>query len=416
MTSPMATLTPEQQRVQGAVQALWHPDTARDPHPAYEAIRSLDPLGVVSPAGWGAAFATSHALNSAVLRSPAARSGAIISQVPADTASLRLLQPMMLFHNGASHARLRGLVQAAFTPRVVAEQRDLIRAQVNALLDALPTDREVDLVAGLAAPLPARVIMHMLGLRGEDEAKFIRWTQSVADLLAGETGSPELLARLEADAQEMRAYFRTLADDLRTHPQPGLLSALAAAEDGGERLSSDELLANAVLLLAAGHETTSNLIPGALLELHRQPDAWAALVARPDHPNVPDELLRVVSPVQLDGRTLADTVTLPTSGGQTVTLSAGTHVQTMLAAANRDPAVFPHPDRIDWDRPNSARHLAFAAGAHYCLGAPLARLEIAEVFAALATRFPALRVTDPHPPFKANLVLRGPKELRVQLG
>lgn len=420
MTNPAQVaaqpFTPEQQRTQEAVQALWHPQTIPDPHPAYAALRDLNPSGVLGVPEWGMTFVTSHAVNSAVLRSPLARSGAVISQMPADTQGTRLLQPMMLFHNGPSHARLRGLVQAAFTPRVVEAQRELVQAVLTDLLDALPTDRDVDLVAGLAAPLPARVIMRMLGLRGEDEAKFMRWTQSVADLLGGAEGNPDLLARIEADASEMRAYFRDLADELRARPQPGLLSAMAAAQDGGERLSSDELLSNAVLLLAAGHETTSNLIPGGLLELARQPQAWAALVARPDHPNVADELLRVVSPVQLDGRTLAGDLTTTGADGQPLTLPAGMHVQTLLAAANRDPGVFPDPDRLDWDRPNSARHLAFAAGAHYCLGASLARLEIAEVYAALARRFPNLTVTDPTPPFKANLVLRGPQELRVRLG
>ncbi|MFD1731667.1 cytochrome P450 [Deinococcus malanensis] len=188
------------------------------------------------------------------------------------------------------------------------------------------------------------------------------------------------------------------------------MSALAATEDGGERLSSDELLSNAVLLLAAGHETTSNLIPGGLLELSRQPEAWAALVEQPDHPNVADELLRIVSPVQYDGRTLAEPLTL-----QNIPLPAGSHAQLMLGAANRDPQVFPEPDRIRWERPNSARHLAFAAGAHYCLGASLARLEIRETFSALATRFPGLRVTDTTPPFKTNPVLRGVTRLNVRL-
>ena len=250
----------------------------------------------------------------------------------------------------------------------------------------------------------------MLGLQGEDEQRFLRWSGSVAELIGGAGQSPELMARIEADAREMRGFFRDLAGELRARPQPGLLSALAAAEDGGEQLSGEELLSNAVLLLTAGHETTSNLIPGALLELSKQPEAWAALVHNPRHPNVPDELLRVVSPVQFDGRRLNTDLQV---GGHT--LKAGQGVQLMLAAANRDPDVFPDPNRIEWDRPGSARHLAFAAGPHYCRGASLARLEIAEVFAALAERFPNLRVMQPQPPYKANPVLRGVQELRVNL-
>ncbi|MFC4639935.1 cytochrome P450 [Deinococcus hohokamensis] len=407
----MSPLPPAPAPAQAAVQALWSPGAVQDPYPGYEAVRAWSPGGVLPLPEWNAVFVTGHAANSALLRSPAARSGAWLAGAPETTDAMRLLKPMMLFHDGAGHARLRGLMQAAFTPRVVAEQRELVRALLDELLCALPQDTETDLVAGLAAPLPARVIMHMLGLSGDDEARFLRWTGSVADLLGGADRSPELMGRIEADAREMRAYFRDLANELRASPRPGLLSALAAAEDGGERLSSDELLSNAVLLLAAGHETTSNLIPGGLLELSRQPEAWAALVAQPAHPNVADELLRVVSPVQYDGRTLSGPVTLPG-----ITLPAGLHAQLLLGAANRDPQVFPEPHRIDWERPGSARHLAFAAGAHYCLGASLARLEIRETFAALATRFPALTVTDPNPPFKPNPVLRGVARLKVRLG
>lgn len=398
-----------------AVNALWEPGAIPDPYARYEAVRAHAPEGLLFLPEWNAWFALGHAANSAVLRSPAALSGTWLSQVPDSQAQgaqvsdgLKLLRHMMLWHNGASHTRLRGLVQKAFTPKVVEEQRELVRELLRDLL-AGPSG-EVDIVATLAHPLPARVIMKMLGLKGADEEKFLRWSQSVAELIGGAGQSPELLARIDADAREMRGFFRDLADELRLNPQPGLLSALAAAEDGGQHLSGDELLSNAVLLLTAGHETTSNLIPGGLLELHRQPQAWAALVDNPTHPNVADELLRVVSPVQFDGRVLG--ADLQVEGH---TLHAGQGVQLMLGAANRDPQVFPHPDRIDWDRPNSARHLAFAAGPHYCLGASLARLEIAEVFAELARRFPSLKVTQPQPPYKPNPVLRGPLELHVTL-
>lgn len=400
-----------------AVQALWSGAALADPYPGYERLRALGQGGVLAVPEWNAAFVTGHAANNAVLRSPAARSGVWLNgpDAPATDATA-LLRPMMLFHNGASHARLRSLVQAAFTPRVVEEQRALVRATLEGLLDGMAGRGEADVVADLATPLPVRVIMSMLGLSGEDEARFLRWSLSVAELIGGAAQSPELLARIGEDAREMREFFRDLADELRGSPQPGLLSALAAVEDvglndGSQRLSGDELLSNAVLLLAAGHETTSNLIAGGLVALARQPGAWAALVERPDHPGVADELLRFVSPVQLDGRTLDADLTL---GGQT--LRAGTQVQLLLAAANRDPAVFADPGRLDWERPGGARHLAFAAGPHYCLGASLARLEIAETFGTLARRFPRLEVLDERPTYKPNFVLRGPAALRVRLG
>ncbi|SEI92918.1 Cytochrome P450 [Deinococcus reticulitermitis] len=402
-----------------AVQALWTGEALADPYPGYERLRALGNEGGVLPVPeWNAAFVTGHAAVSAILRSPAARSSEAGSSEwmagqggAGQSEGGKLLGHMMLFHNGLSHARLRGLVQKAFTPRVVEEQRELVRSLLDTLLrDLAAQEGPVDLVAGLANPLPSRVIMQMLGLRGEEEQKFTAWTASVAELIGGTRESPELLARIEQDAREMRSYFRDLADELRLNPQPGLLSALAAAEDGGERLSGDELLSNAVLLLGAGHETTSNLIPGGVLALSGQPASWAALVENPRHPGVADELLRFVSPVQLDGRHFTED--LPLGGA---VLRAGSHAQLLLAAANRDPHVFPEPHRLDWNRDNAARHLAFAAGPHYCLGASLARLEIAETFAALAERFPGLRV-QALPRFKANFVLRGPQALHVTLG
>lgn len=396
-----------------AINGLWDPQALADPYPAYERVRALSEGGVLEAQfpEWRALFLTGHAACSAVLRSSAALSGNGIQNLSGEASEgVRLLKSMMLFHNGQSHQRLRGLVSAAFTPRVVEEQRELVRSLLDHLLDDLAARGGGDIVADLSNPLPARVIMGMLGLRGDDEARFVGWTQSVADLIGGMGQSPELMARIDADAREMRAFFEHLADELRAHPQPGLLSALSAAQDGGERLSGDELLSNAVLLLAAGHETTSNLIPGGLLELSRQPEAWAALVENPRHSNVADELLRVVSPVQFDGRTLGADVNVGERR-----LPGGNLAQLILGAANRDPEVFADPDRIDWERPNSGRHLAFAAGPHYCLGASLARLEISETFAAIATRFPRLRVTDSNPPFKPNPVLRGVQRLDVSV-
>lgn len=396
-------------RLLATVQTLWSGAALADPYPLYRRLHGFaDQSGLLRVPELGLNLAVSHAAVGAVLRSPHARSS---EWGVSHSDGAQLLQHMMLFQNGAEHARLRGLVQKAFTPRVVEEQRGLVQELLQELLDDLARQPgPVNLVAGLSGPLPGRVIMRMLGLSGADEERFLGWSDSVAELLGGADRSPALLARIDADAREMRGYFRDLAAELRARPQPGLLSALAAAEDGGERLSSEELLSNAVLLLTAGHETTSNLIPGGLLALHTQPDAWAALVADPRQPGVADELLRFVSPVQFDGRSLA----APLQLGET-TLSAGSQVQLLLGAAGRDPQVFADPDRLDWTRPNVARHLAFAAGSHYCLGASLARLEITETFAALAGRFPELRVTDPRPPYKQNYVLRGPQELWVAL-
>lgn len=400
-------------------EALFSPQAIADPYPLYAQARALaddqhSSNGVLPVPEWNAALALSHEAVSAVLRSPAALSGAGFAQGDNEYAypeAMLVLRPMMLFHNGPSHTRLRSLAQAAFTPRVVAQSRELVQDRLDALLRAAVSRPSFDVVEDLAVPLPVGVITQMLGLKGQDEAKFRAWSGAVAELLGGSNQTPELMARVEEQAREMRGYFRGLADELRAHPQPGLLSALAAAEDGGERLSSDELLANAVLLLAAGHETTTNLISGGLLELSKQPDAWAALTGRPDlAANVTEELLRLVSPVQRTGRGLAQ----DTRAGN-LDLPAGSFVALIVAAANRDPALFPDPHRLDPLRGNSARHLAFASGPHYCLGASLARLEGEVVFRTLAERFPRTQVLPQQVQFRPNFVLRGPLALQAAL-
>ena len=399
-------------------QTLFSPEAIADPYPLYaqaqELARQQGTGDVLRVPEWNTAFAFSHGAVSAVLRSPAAVSGGGFFQEEGESAypeAMLVLKPMMLFHNGASHTRLRSLAQAAFTPRVVAGSRELVQSRLDRLLQSAAGRAEFDAVADLAVPLPVGVITEMLGLKGEDEAKFREWSGAVAELLGGSNSTPELMQRVEGQAHEMRQYFRGLADELRAHPQPGLLSALAAVEDGGERLSSDELLANAVLLLAAGHETTTNLISGGLLELSRQPEAWAALASRPELAgNVTEELLRLTSPVQRTGRGLSQDTQV---GGQI--LAAGSFVGLIVAAANRDPALFADPNRLDPQRPNSARHLAFASGPHYCLGASLARLEGEVVFRTLAERYPRLKIPEQEVQFRPNFVLRGPLALRAAL-
>ncbi|WP_407540566.1 cytochrome P450 [Deinococcus radiomollis] len=399
-----------------AAQSLFSPQAIADPYPLYAQAQEVAARqghgALLSVPEWNATLAFSHEAVSAVLRSPAALSGQGFAQGgEAYPEATLVLRPMMLFHNGASHTRLRSLAQAAFTPRVVAQSRELVQSRLDTLLNAAAAKPSFDAADELAVPLPVGVITEMLGLKGADEAKFREWSGAVAELLGASDGTPELMERVERQAHDMRAYFRGLADELRAHPQPGLLSALAAVEDGGEKLSSDELLANAVLLLAAGHETTTNLIAGGLLELSRQPAAWAALVERPElAAGVTEELLRLTSPVQRTGRGLAQDFQIGN-----LTLPAGSFVGLILAAANRDPAMFPDPHRLDPFRSNSARHLAFASGAHYCLGASLARLEGEVVFRTLAERFPKLNVPTQEVKFRPNFVLRGPLSLQASL-
>lgn len=387
-----------------------------DPPGYLERARATSP--VLYDPSVGFALLTGHAEVASALKSPHVRTGKYGGGPEfRSTASHALMSPMMLFHDGASHTRLRSLAQRAFTPRVLEESREFISGLTDELLDAAAENGgEVDAVETLAVPLPVTVIVQMLGLSGADADCFRSWAGSVADLLGGLNVPPERWTQVEADAAAMRAYFRTLADDLRAHPQPGLLSALAAAEaspeEGGGRLSGDELLANAVLLLVAGHETTSNLISGSLHALHVWPAqrAWLAQDPGARAGNAVEELLRYVSPVQSTGRFTAAPLTL---GG--VDLPAGLHLGLSLAGAGRDPRVYEHPHSLNLARENARTHLSFAAGAHYCLGASLARMEAAVFLTRFLNRFPDYSVPEQPLAYLPNFTLRGLRELRLRL-
>lgn len=394
----------------------WQGEHLADP-PAYlDRVRAVSP--VLYDPGVGFALLTGHPEVSAALKSPHVRTGKYEGGPEIySTASYALMSPMMLFNDGASHTRLRSLAQRAFTPRVLEESREFISGLTDELLDraarhAADNGGEVDAVAALAVPLPVTVIVQMLGLSGTDADRFKTWAGSVADLLGGLNVTPERWAQVEADAAAMLSYFRTLADDLRAHPQPGLLSALAAAEDEGGRLSGQELLANAVLLLVAGHETTSNLISGSLLALHEWPEqrVWLAEDPQARAANAVEELLRFTSPVQSTGRFTTAPLTL---GG--VEFPAGLHLSISLAGANRDPRVYEDPHTLDLARENARTHLSFAAGAHYCLGASLARMEGSIFLTRFLGRFPEYRVPEQALAYLPNFTLRGLRELRLRL-
>lgn len=399
-----------------ALQKLFDPQNIPNPYPVYEEIRQFSPHGVLHLVERNIYLLTGHHINNLVLRSTATIRGHSMYESWYNYPNAqRFLKNMMLFNDGAAHLRLRKMVQKAFTPTVVEEQREMVCGLIQDLLAEMKQQNNTDLVSGLSVPLPGKVIVHMLGLNADDGQKFLHWTSSLADYLGEAVNDPDkntgaIQERLEADAQDVNHYFEGLTDQLRANPQPGLLSAMAAVTNDGEQLTNDELLSNAVLILGAGQETASSLIPGALLEMTHQPDAWRALQQNPYHPNIADELTRVVSPVQFDARVLLQD--LEFNG---LTLKANSFVQHALGAANRDPAVFKEPNRLNWERPNSKQHLGFAAGAHYCLGASLARMEVAESMAILATQYPNLEVLDPYPPFKPNPVLRGVSRLDVAL-
>jgi cytochrome P450 len=410
--------SPRLMRVLGSLSdslAPWHPDVRRDPYPRYRRLREQP--GLPRLRLFGGRVAARHADVEQVLRDPAFstdRSGVPLMGVARRAARgapdfQDLLDHNLLLIDGARHRRLRGLVAKAFTPRRVEALRSRVTAQVGELLDRAAARGRMDVVADLARPLPAIVIAELLGVPLAERARFCAWSDDLVELLDPLSGRDGLEPPRRATG-ELAVVFRALLAERRDAPRDDLLSAMLAAEEDGERLREGELVALASLLLAAGHETTTNLIANAVLLLLRHPgerkrlqDDLALL------PSAVEECLRFEPPVQLTDRA----VVAPTELAG-VRLAPGAIVVALLAAANRDPAVFPDPDRFDVGR-DGGRHLAFGLGAHVCLGASLARLEAQEVLSGLLRRFPDFRGASEPPGFKPSIVLRGPTALPIEL-
>ncbi|MCZ7456274.1 cytochrome P450 [Streptomyces sp. WMMC940] len=320
----------------------------------------------------------------------------------------RVLSRQMLYSDAPDHSRLRALLSKAFTPRAVAVLREKISGAVEQIIThAAPTGR-MDIVADLARPLPLTIICDLLGVPEQDRDTLSSWSGPIAAAIGS--------SRLDADdnraaSQSMThtlAYLRALLTRQDTPPPPHTLRALLTAHTENTDQDFDELLANCALLLIAGHETTTHFIGNAALALLRHPDAADQLRSRPELiPAAVEELLRYDSPVQLMLRRARHELEL---AGRTV--AAGQVVLLLCGAANRDPAAFPDPDVLDFQRPGG-RHVAFGYGPHFCLGAALARLEGAIVLEALLTRLPALRLEEAPLQWQRSLNFRGLTRLDV---
>jgi cytochrome P450 len=319
--------------------------------------------------------------------------------------------PMFLFLDPPDHTRLRKLVSKAFVPKVVNELQPEITALVDGLLDGVSQRGRFEVISDLAYPLPVAVICRLLGIPLADEPEFGRVSALVAQALDpffAITGAPAegIQERIRA-AQWLREYLYGLIDQRRSQPGDDLLSRLIAVEESGDQLAEDEIVSTCSLLLIAGHETTVNLIANAVLAMLRHPAQWAALGADAARaPAVIEETLRYDPPVQLVARIAAEDLTI----GDT-RIAKGDSMLLLLAAAGHDPAEFEQPDIFDPDR-KAFRHLSFGKGLHYCLGAPLARLEAAVALSAVTARFPEARL-DGEPVYKPNVTLRGMSSLAV---
>jgi cytochrome P450 PksS len=315
----------------------------------------------------------------------------------------------MLDLDPPDHTRLRALVQKAFTPRLVEQMRPRVEALAEGLLDGLRGRPRFDLIRDFALPIPTTVIAEMLGVPAGDRHKFHRWSRAI---VSADPSGPRMLLAIP-HAWAFLRYIRRLVRSKRAAPAGDLLSALVRAEEAGDQLSEDELVAMTFLLLVAGHETTVNLIGNGVLALLEHPDQLARLRGDPEliRPAV-EELLRYASPLETATERFArDDVTV--AG---VTIPRGSMVYVALASANRDGRQFPDPDRLDIARdPN--RHLSFGLGPHFCLGAPLARLEGQVSIAALLRRAAEFQASVPHGAirWRRGLVLRGVESLPVTI-
>jgi cytochrome P450 len=384
---------------------LLDPEVLANPYPLYHRLRTEDPVH------WDpflhAWVVTRYADVVTVLykfsadRTPTPEQLAAMG-LEALTPIARVMVKQMLFLDAPAHTRLRGLSAYAFTPRRVAVLREHIHDITRRLLDAAEARGGMDVIADLAAPLPAIVTAEMLGVPTEDHEQLKNWSADFAQVLGNFQHNPDHAARMLRATEGMAEYFRERIREQRRQPREGLINALLTAEVDGDRLSEEEVVANCMITMVGGQETTTNLIGNGLLALLRHPDELARL--RADLALIPgavEELLRFEPPSQHTARLAPDDVEL---GGTRIRKRQA--VIAVMAAGNRDPERFPEPDRLDLRRADN-RHLSFGWGAHFCFGAPLARIEGQVAFEALLRRFPRIELEPGPLVWRQNLGLRG---------
>ena len=393
-------------------------EAVRDPHSYFGRIRDVDPIY------WNARHrawvVTRHGDLSAALRSQSLTAERISPFADAvskaaesdDVAStFRTLEDWVVFKDPPAHTRLRRLMARAFTPTVVRARSGEINATINKLLDDLREHDEVDLIREFAYPLPAIVIAEMLGVPPQDRDLFKVWSDQLTALVFGAYGHEDRFERAAQGMTELREYLLALITEYEKSPGDNLISVLLEHE-GDDALSRDELVATCTLLLFGGHETTTNLIANGMLALLGNPDEYARLKAAPEliGPSI-EEILRYDGPARATVRLVKEEHEM---GGHT--LRVGERVFLINIAANRDPEVYPHADRFDIGR-NATNHLGLGVGIHYCLGAPLARLEGQLAISALTAAFPKLELAaDPQQlDWHATMLSRGLIELPVVL-
>jgi pimeloyl-[acyl-carrier protein] synthase len=385
------------------------PEFLADPYPTYHRLRDEDPVHHSPLDFW---VLTRYDDVATVLRDPRFIKEPLVSMV---AARFGVSVPpgvglSMLDRDPPDHTRLRSLVSKAFTPRVVEGLRPRIQTIVDDLITRAEAVGTMELIEEFAYPIPVNVICEMLGVPVEDHERFKGWSLDIARGLDSVWLPPEseIPKRSGAARHAIGDYMRGLIAERRASPRGDLLSALISAEEAGDKLSEDELIATCILLLIAGHETTVNLIGNGTLALLRHPEELRRLRETPGLiTSAVEEVLRYDGPVQRTARITSTEVTI---GGRTI--PKGEMVMPFIGAADRDPSQFPDPDRLDLGRTDN-RHIAFGWGIHFCLGAPLARVEGQIAIDTLVRRLPRLALVDAEPEYRQSLTLRGLKALPV---
>lgn len=410
MADPPARPTSEAEQLIGRLFA--DPGTAADPYPVYRRLREIAPVHHTRSGHWvlSSSIDVERLLSS---RDAGKNVRAFIAAqgIPnwETHESLTRMLDHLIWLNPPVHTQRRGLLGQVLTPRVVAQMQPRIEARIDELLTPLARGAEVDILDVFAFPLPVAVIGTLLGVPRRDWPLFRSLVQDVT-LCVEPSPSDEQLALADAAARSLDSYFDNLIGQRRVLPEDDLISRLVAAESPGARLSWSELSSLVQFLFGAGFETTTNLIGNGLLALVRNPEQLK--IMRGDEAALPravEELLRWDAPVQLTMRTTHKDIDLDDA-----VLPEGASVLVLLGAANRDPARYPDPEKLDVTR-DGARSMSFGGGIHFCLGAALARLEGRLAFRELFRRFSRIELLDPQPPWKTSLTLHGLRSLPVRL-
>jgi cytochrome P450 len=390
---------------------LLEPDVLADPYPLYHRLQEEDPLH------WDpflhAWVVTRYAdvihvfQNFSADRTPTPEQMQALG-LTSLTPLAQVMVKQMLFLDPPAHGRLRGLASKAFTPRRAELLREHIQAITHSLVDACLQKEEIDIIEDLAVQLPAIVTEELLGVSPADRDQLTAWSADFAEVLGNFQHNPDGAERVLKSLNEMCAYFRAAIKSHKQHPSDDLIDAFITAEVNGDRLTEDEIVANTIIVMVGGQETTTNLIGNGILTLLRHPDQLDRL--RGDMsllPSAIEELLRYESPSQHTARLAPQDVPMH---GKTIRKRQA--VIAVMGAANRDPSRFPDPDRLDLGRQDN-RHVAFAWASHFCFGAPLARVEGCTVVEAVLKRMPNLALAPEPITWRENLGLRGLNALMV---